>query len=85
MDQPNGTAGVDTSVLKEKLPQQPDTPQKALSIETAEAAVKQLNEQESKEDKDEKHKKTFGRTLDGTGEYTLYSRPTGLARTVPVA
>ncbi|KAK3721048.1 phosphatidylethanolamine N-methyltransferase [Vermiconidia calcicola] len=66
MDQPNGTAGADTSVLKEKLPQQPDTPQKALSIETAEAAVKQLNEQESKEDKDEKHKKTFGRTLDGT-------------------
>ena len=70
MSQPNGSAvGVDTSGLRERLPQQPDAPQKAESVETAQEAVRQLNEQEQKGDKDEKDKKTYGRTPDGTGEY----------------
>ena len=71
MSQPNGTPGIDASELREKLPQNPDTPQKAVSVETAQAAVKQLNEKES--GKDEKDQKTYGRTPDGTGEYSVYS------------
>ena len=83
MSLPNGTPGIDASGLRERLPQKPDQPQKAESVETAQKAVHQLNEQEKSADKDEKHKKTFGRTPDGTGEYSLYSGPAGLARPVP--
>lgn len=64
--------GVDASGLRERLPKKPDSPVKALSVETAQDAVKQLNDQEAKENKDEKERKTFGRTPDGTGEYLLY-------------
>ena len=77
MSQPNGTPGIDASGLRERLPQNPDRPQKADSVETAQKTVQQLNEQEAKGNKDEKDKKTYGRTLDGTGEYSAYSRPAG--------
>ena len=77
MGKPNGTPGIDASGIRERLPQKPDAPQKADSVETAQSAVQQLNAQESSEDKDEREKKTYGRTLDGTGEYCMYSRPAG--------
>lgn len=77
MSLPNGTAGIDASGLRERLPQNPDQPLKAESGETAQKAVQQLNEQESAK-KDEKQKKTYGRTPDGTGEYLVYLRPAGL-------
>lgn len=83
MSQPNGHPGIDASGLRERLPQRPDLPQKAESVETAQQAVHELNEQEKNDDKGEEHKKTFGRTPDGTGEYHVYSRPAGLACTVP--
>lgn len=69
MSQPNGTPapGIDASGLRERLPQKPEVPQKADSAETAQDTVKQLNDQQSK--LDEKEKKTFGRTPDGTGAY----------------
>ena len=66
---------MDASGLRERLPQQPDAPQKASSVETAQDAVKQLNAQE--QDKDEKEQRTYGRTPDGTGEYLVYSQPAG--------
>ena len=69
MSEANGTAGINAEGLRERLPQKPEAPQKAESNETAQAAVRQLNDQEEKQDKDEKEKKTFGRTLDGTGAY----------------
>ena len=65
--------GADASGLRERLSKKPDAPVKALSVETAQDAVKQLNDQEQKDDKEEKDKKTYGRTPDGTGEYCLYS------------
>lgn len=68
MSEASGTAGVDASGLRERLPQQPDAPQKAASVETAQDAVRQLNQQEA--DKDEKDKRTYGRTPDGTGAYS---------------
>jgi hypothetical protein len=61
--------GVDASGLRERLTQQPDAPQKASSLESAHETVRTLNEQEAKGDKDEKDRKTYGRTPDGTGEY----------------
>ena len=66
MGEPNGTLGLDASGLRERLPQKPDEPMKALSVDTAQDAVLQLNKQE--EHKTEKEKKTYGRTPDGTGE-----------------
>lgn len=75
MSESTGTAGIDAGGLRERLPQQPDAPQKATSVETAQDAVRQLNSQE--EGKDEKDKRTYGRTPDGTGEYLVYSQPAG--------
>lgn len=75
MSEASGTAGVDASGLRERLPQQPDAPQKASSVETAQDAVRQLNQQEA--GKDEKEQRTYGRTPDGTGEYLMYSQPAG--------
>ncbi|KAK4574683.1 phosphatidylethanolamine N-methyltransferase [Recurvomyces mirabilis] len=62
----NDVPGIDTSGLRERLPQNPDIPQKAASTETAQRAVRQLNDQEAQGGKDEKDKRTFGRTPDGT-------------------
>jgi hypothetical protein len=75
MSEANGSAGVDVTGLRERLPQKPEAPQKAQSPETAQEAVKALNEQEAREEKDEKDKKTYGRTPDGTGAYFKGTRP----------
>ncbi|KAK1060261.1 phosphatidylethanolamine N-methyltransferase [Friedmanniomyces endolithicus] len=61
-----GEAGVDVDGLRERLPQHPEAPQEAESVEAAQEAVKTLNEDESKKGKDDKDKKTYGRTPDGT-------------------
>jgi len=72
MSEPNpSSSGIDATGLRERLPQNPDAPQKAESVETSQHAVRALNEQEAKEDKDEKDKKTYGRTPDGTGAYLI--------------
>lgn len=59
--------------LRERLPHQPEAPVKAENVDVAQDAVKALNEQEAGEEKQEKDKKTFGRTTDGTGAYTIPS------------
>jgi len=69
MSKEAGEAGVDASGLRERLPQQPETPQKAESTETAQEAVRTLNEDESRKGKDDKDKKAYGRTPDGIGAY----------------
>lgn len=68
----SGTSGLGLNVegLRERLPHQPEAPVKAENVEVAQDAVKELNEQQASEEKDEKDKKTFGRTPDGTGAYT---------------
>jgi hypothetical protein len=68
----SGTAGfgLDVEGLRERLPHQPEAPVKAETVNVAQDAVKELNEQQASEGKDEKDKKTFGRTPDGTGAYT---------------
>ena len=72
MSEPNGGgAGLDASGLRERLTQKPDAPQQGLSIETASDTVKALNREEEQNGKSEKDKKTYGRTLDGTGESSL--------------
>ena len=71
MEESKPVAGIDTSGLRERLPQNPETPQKAESVQTAEQTVRALNEAEQNDDKAEKDKKTYGRTLDGTGEYMI--------------
>ena len=55
--------GIDADGLREK-----NTPQHAHSTESAQATVLDLNSQEEYAEKDEKDKKTFGRTPNGTGE-----------------
>lgn len=77
MSLPNGSTGIDAGGLRERLPQNPDAPQKAESVETAQEAVRQLNTEEQEKGKDEKNTRTYGRTPDGTGEYFPYSIPTG--------
>ncbi|PPJ56586.1 hypothetical protein CBER1_01799 [Cercospora berteroae] len=64
MSSPNGSAA-ENGGLRERLTQKPDAPLKAPSIETASETVKALNREEEKTNKDEKDKKTYGRTLDG--------------------
>ena len=64
-----GTLGADG--LRERLPNDPAKPQHASSPDTAQHAVKTLNDQESKADKKEEDKRTYGRTPDGTGAFTL--------------
>lgn len=71
MGEPTGGSGVDASGLRERLSSKPDAPVQALSVETAQDAVEQLNREEANENKDEKEKKTYGRTSDGTGECRL--------------
>ncbi|KAK1812660.1 phosphatidylethanolamine N-methyltransferase [Friedmanniomyces endolithicus] len=61
-----GEAGVDVNGLRERLPQHHEAPHEAESVETAQEAVKTFNEDESKKGKDDKDKKTYGRTPDGT-------------------
>ncbi|KAK5117345.1 hypothetical protein LTR62_005962 [Meristemomyces frigidus] len=56
---------MDTSNLRERLTQKPETPHQAASTDTAQQAVRQLNEQEAQSSKDVKDKRTYGRTPDG--------------------
>ncbi len=67
------TPNVET--LRQRLPHQPDAPQQADSVQSAEAAVKQLNQGEQEKGKDERHTRTYGRTPDGTGEHLVQSVP----------
>lgn len=73
-------AGVDASGLRERLPNKPEAPQKAESVETAQQAVRALNQQEQADGKEEKDRKTYGRTLEGTGEYFQCSPKDGVKR-----
>jgi len=70
---PSGTSGLGVNVegLRERLPHHPEAPVKAENVNAAQDAVKVLNGQQASEEIDEKDKKTFGRTPDGTGAYTL--------------
>lgn len=61
---PNGS--VDSSELRQRLPNDPSTPQKAESVETAQKTVLDLNTQEEESSKKASDKKTYGRTPDGT-------------------
>lgn len=70
MSSGTGGLGVNVEGLRERLPHQPEAPVKAKNVDVAQDAVKVLNEQQASEEKDEKDKKTFGRTPDGTGAYT---------------
>jgi len=67
--------GVNMEGLRERLHQQAEAPVKAENERTASDAVKTLNEKEAGEQKDEKDKKTFGRTPDGTGAYKPETLP----------
>jgi len=69
----NSGLGVNAEGLRERLPHQPEAPVKAENVNAAQDAVKVLNEQQASEEKDEKDKKTFGRTPDGTGAYNRSS------------
>lgn len=69
MTEPNGSSmGLDASGLRERLAPKPDSPHQPLSAETASDTVKALNREEERMGKSEKDKKTYGRTLDGTGK-----------------
>jgi phosphatidylethanolamine N-methyltransferase len=59
-----GVAGLDEGLLRERLARHPEEPQQAESVETAKQAAEELNN--NGEDREEKEKKTYGRTPDGT-------------------
>jgi len=61
----DGTVGADG--LRARLPHDPANPQQATSTETAQAAVKKLNDEEDKTNKADHEKRTYGRTPDGKG------------------
>ena len=63
--------GIAADGLRERLPNDPAKPQQAKSSESAQAAVKSLNDNENKTNKNEEEKRTYGRTPDGTGAFTL--------------
>jgi len=66
MTDSTGSLGVDTTGLRERLPNKPDAPQLAASAEAAQETVRALNQQEQAGGKDEKDIRTYGRTPDGT-------------------
>lgn len=61
----DGTMGADG--LRARLPHDPASPQQATSSESAQAAVKKLNDEEEKTNKADHEKRTYGRTPDGKG------------------
>jgi len=69
MDSSDGNGADNASELRERLPLQPETPRKAVSIDTAKNIVAELNKAEDDESGDgkSKEKQTYGRTADGTG------------------
>ena len=76
---PSGESGLGVNVdgLRERLPHHPEAPVKAANVNAAQDAVKVLNEEQASEEKDDKDKKTFGRTPDGTGAYNIPSSSNG--------
>jgi hypothetical protein len=58
--------GLNEFQLRERLPQRPSKPQQAKSPEAAKEAVTELNSAEENQT-DQKEKRTYGRTPDGTG------------------
>lgn len=64
---PNGTPN--GSELRQRLPNDPAIPRQAESLENARETVMSMNTAEEKADKNEKDKKTYGRTPDGTGMF----------------
>ena len=72
--------GLGVKGLRERLPHQPEAPVKTENTQAASDAVKTLNEKEAGERKDEKDKKTFGRTPDGTGAYKTDTLPRRIER-----
>ncbi|WPH04568.1 Hypothetical protein R9X50_00746000 [Acrodontium crateriforme] len=59
-------SAVDANGLRERIAQKPDVPDIAASVDSAQTAVRALNDQEAKHGEDEKDKRTYGRTPDGT-------------------
>lgn len=57
------------SELRERLPQNPEKPRKAVSIDAAKNVVSELNDAEAKGSTDgrAKEKRTYGRTPEGIG------------------
>jgi len=80
MSSANDGLGVNTEGLRERLAQQAEAPVKTGNVHTASDAVKTLNEKEAGDQKDEKDKKTFGRTPDGTGAYKTDTLPRWIER-----
>jgi phosphatidylethanolamine N-methyltransferase len=67
MDPPDKPSS-DVSQLRERLPNKPEKPRKAVSIEAAKEVVKEPGYTEDKHnDSKSKEKRTYGRTPDGTG------------------
>ena len=67
MDSPDKHSS-DVSELRERLPNKPEIPRKAVSIKAAKDVGKELNSTNDKHnDAKSKEKRTYGRTPDGTG------------------
>ncbi|KAH9834294.1 Phosphatidylethanolamine N-methyltransferase, partial [Teratosphaeria destructans] len=64
MSDAHGIPGFDVGGLRERRPEAPQ--HAAASPESAQDAVRALNDQEAREDKEDKDKRTYGRTPDGT-------------------
>ena len=58
---------IDKNELRHRLPQDPGQPQHAPSAHQAQEAVHDMNVAEDESKKDDTEKRTYGRTLDGTG------------------
>ena len=66
------TGGLDQDGLRER-----NVPQQACSTTQARQMVQGLNSEQQQNEKDEKDKKTYGRTPDGTGRCCLFARGRG--------
>lgn len=80
MSSANDGLGLNVEGLRERLPQQAEAPVKEEHAQTASDSVRATNEKEAGEQKDEKDKKTFGRTPDGTGAYKTDTLPRWIER-----
>lgn len=61
---------IDSEQLRKRLPQQSSIPQQAGSTEAARKAVKSLNDARNGAENDDRAKRTYGRTPNGTGAYS---------------
>jgi hypothetical protein len=80
MSSANDGLGVNVEGLRERIPHQAEAPVKTEDTHVASDSVKELNAKEAGEQKDEKDKKTFGRTPDGTGAYKTDTLPRWIER-----